>query len=665
MALTVSDGGGGAPKPTTTPPSSGDSRDAAKARGSRPTLLDDALRPGTSRSGRGARPTGTSFTSRPAADPSATPTIDSAVRERVKPRPTTPSTKPERTKPGASAPTSTPAKEREDAPAANDGRTDGELRSDSHEGSRDKEIQRLKKDQAALAKERTRIEGEIDKIEEDIDTTEGRAGTVGTVVDVVTSPVTAVASLFGRSNPISDAAESAAESLMGLNDDKKRLEETERSLAAQEREIAEQIEKLEQEVVLNAITTSMYAVGADEYNVDVMDGEVREIEVVDDKDRARIAQMSGGDAAYMDWEDTIAVRESYVESLTGSVETLQRQGILDGDGNVVDADRLDASVAGDQLLAAGALVAVHEEEHGQQAERGEFDVNRDAMTQHWNAATQLGRRFGTEDLEAIQAQAGLQNEVYRIVLEELPAYQAQIGEAYEAWGVQRTAEGIHLTENADGVALPPAVAAARVFNFMFAGDPGDLEMQMAGRAGNVEVTPQSGGDAAGAPGDDGAPGWRSKPGEDGAPGWRSKPGEAGAPGWRSKPGSDPFEGQQLLDAPALQFVMPGTTSAPAPANVVPTDEEPANIHVELDGLSVDEMFTAISPLLAPEALDAFFGFAPTDDAGAPGWRSKPGEEGAPGWRSKPGEEGAPGWRSKPGEAGAPGWRSKPGEAAEI
>ncbi|MCB0879738.1 MAG: hypothetical protein KDC46_12270, partial [Thermoleophilia bacterium] len=525
MVMVRDGGGGAAPKPTNT--SADAKRAALKAadHGSTPT-------PPTS-SKKSSSGTTTAFTSSPAIDDHDEKTISRAIR-RGRPAPTTTASttddKPKPTttsadehhygKPGTGSPSSSSdthddSKPSTDKPSENDGRSRLGVRTDEHEGKRDEQIKELRDEQAKIETEQQATEKQIDDVEHQIEDGEGTASTVGKAVEVgvsvATAPVSLVAGLFGHSNPVADvagdAAQAAAETMLGLQEKRDELKQHQEELDAKKRDLDEQIKKLENEVVLNAITSSMYAVGADEYHVDVMDGDVRNMEVVDKDDHERIAQMSGGDAAYMPSEDKIMVQEEYLDDLSDNVDQLQAQGVLDGDGNVIDAERLDASTEGDQLLAAGALIAVHEEEHAEQHDHGESDVNEAAMVRNTADASTMARRFG-EDVQQFRNYAAFENEVFRVAREEMPAYREQINGVFQDWGIQRTAEGTYLTHDADGNELPGVVAAARVFNFMYAGDAGDLDAQMAGYAGHVDTTQSS---SEGVSEDAGDPGWKTKP----------------------------------------------------------------------------------------------------------------------------------------------------------
>ncbi len=686
MALVASDGGGGLPKPTVT--KTGDTPVTKTL----PTLTGTSTRP--SKSG-GSTPRGTAFNKKPVdPDGDGNLSLRDAVRTRTKTSSSTPSTtsKPIPTTPAPSKPrpsqpakaiTGTPTKSSITKPSKNDGRATT-LNATSREGLRDAEIDRLRATKATLEAEEVVIKAKIEDISEEIDGDETKKSIVETGVSIVTSPVTAIAGLFGKPNPIADAAGAATEQLLGMQADREELEEQQEELAEQKAEIIEELEKLETEVTLNAITESLHTVAAGDDAVALADGASTRIKIVDEDDKKGLAEMSGGDAAYLDWNKEIAVREGYLDGIAVQVKKLQDAGVMDENGNVTDARRFDEMTDADLVLGAGALL-IHEAEHEHQHAHGESDANQALMDANLAEATTDGVGFTGALQSASRAGAVLENEVFRIVREEVPAYHEQIGERYEQFGIKRTAQGTYLTEDADGNKLPDTVAAARVFNFMFAGDPGDLQAQLAGYAGNVDTASGGAADSAGDPGRQGKPALTGDPGRQGAPalfgdpGRQGKPaltgdpGRQGAPGRQGKPGTDPM----LADAQSPNRL----------AFTAALDVQPADVNIALEGLGVDATFEAIYPLLAPEAVAAFLGSSSDhgDDhdhsdpgrqgkpaeagdpgrQGAPAFFGDPGRQGAPAFVGDPGRQGAPAFIGDPGRQGAPGRQGKPGETGIL
>jgi hypothetical protein len=404
--LTISDGGGGSTPPARKPDSKSSDKPSSKpSSGSRAAAKPAASTPTPATAASTTRPRGTAFLRTPAAADDTKPLLSELLRIRPNDDKPAPSTKPSNTKPtrasgagkpapsrpsGGSKPTpSTPSGRGKPAPSTpssgtsanedtapagpNNGRAE-RLNDGNHRGTRDTRIRELREEQTELASTRVEIEDHIDEIEEEIKSDESTSKVVGTVANIVTAPVGMVAGLFGRSNPVGDAAENVAGKVLGLEGQRDELETRQSDLAAQEAEIKAQIEQLENEQVLNFMADTAHVVNMDSsVAAFIEDGETTAGNSLTVKLEIADETATGSQGVFDSGTDTITLDSEMVEDSRTAMQQLQRQGIVDGDGNIVDAERFDASDVGDDVIKTVSLVGVHEVNHATQQANDDFE----------------------------------------------------------------------------------------------------------------------------------------------------------------------------------------------------------------------------------------------------------------------------------------------------
>ncbi|MCW2922004.1 MAG: hypothetical protein JWL76_1878 [Thermoleophilia bacterium] len=362
MATVAGDGGGGAVKPTVTTTSGNTS--TGKSRVSTPAL--SLTKPG-------AKPAGTTiFNRRPVVDDNLS--LRDAVRTAKKHPPTAPSkpapSRPEKTsvKPPSKPRVKSPAS----APSENDGRA-AHLNSGSNVGSRDKRIAALKEAKTKLEGEEVKIESQIENLEDEIEGDETKSSIVKTGIGIATAPVGALFGAFGKSNPVADAAGAVTEKVLGLEGDRTELKAQEKELDTQQAEIEAEIKKLENEQVLNFLADTAHVTDMDKKVVNfIEDGETK-VGDLDVKLNVADETGTGSDGVFDSGTNAITVDSEILADAKENMDKLKAQGVVDGDGNIVDAAAFDRSSAGDDTIKSVSLLAVHELNHATQHAKGEFN----------------------------------------------------------------------------------------------------------------------------------------------------------------------------------------------------------------------------------------------------------------------------------------------------
>ncbi len=381
MAVMASDGGGGVPKPTVT--TTGDSARANKSRATTPvSTASTTTRPAKTS---GSAPRSTAYNRRPVDSDDNLSLRDAVRTRRTTPKTTSTSTtdstpnrpaksaasKPRSSRP-ATATTGTPAKSSAAKPTANDGRAE-RLNSGNHVGTRDERIAELREVKAELETEETQIEGRIEELEDEIDSQSGIAGSIKTGVEIATAPVSFVAGLFGKENPVAAGAEALAETVMGLEGDREDLKAQESELDAQQAEIEAEIKKLENEQVLNFLADTAHVVDMDDEVADFIENGATTKGDLNVQLRVANETGTGSDGVFDSGTNTITVDSKLIEEAKEKMDDLRKEGIVDGDGNIVDAEGFDLSAAGDDIIKSVSLLAVHELNHATQHAKGEFN----------------------------------------------------------------------------------------------------------------------------------------------------------------------------------------------------------------------------------------------------------------------------------------------------
>jgi hypothetical protein len=345
--------------------------------------------------------------------------------------------------------------------SANDGRAQN-LNDGNHVGTRDTRIAALRERQQGLEAEETEIEGQIDDLEDEIESDEGKTSIVKTGVDIVTSPVTAVAGLFGRSNPISDAAGAATEHLLGLEGDRDQLRERESDLEDQQAEIEAEIKKLETEQVLNFLADTAHVVDMDDEVADFLEDGEQQVGNLNVRLRVADETGTGSDGVFDSGTNAITVDSEMVENARKTMSELQEAGIVDGDGNIVDAEGFDAAEAGDEVIKTVSLVGVHEVNHAAQHDRDEFESAFEmAEGIVGSAIANLAPDATSEQAEAVIGSAAVAGEAVRTRAIEVESYQLQEQNDLRS-GAKKKA---FITIDEQGAALPADQQLANVLAY--------------------------------------------------------------------------------------------------------------------------------------------------------------------------------------------------------
>jgi hypothetical protein len=334
---------------------------------------------------------------------------------------------------------------------SNDGRSDNPLQAGHHVGSRDEKIAELKARQEELAASTASTKDQIDQLDDTIDDKKSKAGIVGKVADVVLPGVSMVAGLFHKENPL----KAAAEQVMGLEDDKKKLEDQQGKLQSEQDQIAASIKKLSDEKALNFLADVAHVTNMPKPVADVLEGSRQlPITVVN-------ATGVGSDAAYNSDTKTIKVDSEVMDHVQDTMAGLQKDGIVDGDGNIVNAKAFDKSALGDAAISTTSLIGVHEVTHASQDNEG---VIAEASAQGQlilQGAAHRARFASPDQAERITAAANTQVETQRIDKVEYGAYLNQESLELQAG---KTKKGF-ITINPDGSELPREQAVKNIYNF--------------------------------------------------------------------------------------------------------------------------------------------------------------------------------------------------------
>ena len=407
------------------------------------------------------KPSGTTlFNRRPVAD--ATPSLADAVRtgktapsSPTKPRPSRPA------KASVTAPVKTRVKTPAAAPTANDGRA-ARLNSGNNVGSRDDRIAALKETKATLKTEETQIEGQIDNLEDEIEGDETATTVVKTGVGILSAPVGAIAGLFGKSNPVSDAAGAVTENLLGLEGDRNDLKAQERELESQQAEIEREIKKLETEQVLNFLADTAHVVDMDDKVVDFIEGGKTRVGDLDVRLNVEDETGTGADGTYDSGTQAITVDSEILSEAREHMEDLRRTGIVDGDGNIVDAQGFDRSSAGDAAIKSVSLIAVHELNHATQDSQGSFSrAFESAESIINNAKASIGAGTTLEAAGNILSAAAAQGEAVRSEAIEVDSYRLQEQNDLRSGAVKKA----FITIDEQGHALPEGQQLANVLAY--------------------------------------------------------------------------------------------------------------------------------------------------------------------------------------------------------
>ncbi|MCW2972962.1 MAG: hypothetical protein JWN72_1235, partial [Thermoleophilia bacterium] len=240
----------------------------------------------------------------------------------------------------------------------NDGRAD-DLRSDNYSGGRDTMIDIIKSQTERLLKEHKADEERADELRESTKAKDQQTEIISTVAKVTMAPLAFVTGLFGA-DPIKDVTAN----LTGATAEHEKLDEQTTKVDKGEKTIKEKQENLQGEVVFNFLSDVAHVTGMDDSVSRVLDG------------RGGInydVQGStglGSDAAYDSGSKNIIVDSEVVHGAAATLRDLQRQGIVDSDGNIINAQAFDASKAGDAAIGTTALLGVHEVTHAAQDSHG-------------------------------------------------------------------------------------------------------------------------------------------------------------------------------------------------------------------------------------------------------------------------------------------------------
>ena len=362
-------------------------------------------------------------------------------------------------------------------PTANDGTSDLGIRVGGYEGGRDAKIQELKDQRTAVVQQEHAVEAEIKELQASIGDDKGVVGTVGNIADVAAPFVGAIGSIFGMDNPIASAANRA----LGVEDQEKNLKARQAELADQHAALDTTIDALQQEVQLNFMTDVAYATGLPESIVTALDGAAGIDIVVED------ATSLGGDAEYDSGTNTVTIDAATMASVQEHIDVLQDAGIVDGNGNIIDAAQFDdydaatarppvdlskafstdATIGGSILkdppsadavndaingaLGTTILIGTHEiMTHGSQDYAGTIELAITEGADIIHTANQTAMRFGGEDRTAIIDSGYEHAEENRVDLVEYDAYVNQETMELQAGKVKQG----FITMNADGSLLP-------------------------------------------------------------------------------------------------------------------------------------------------------------------------------------------------------------------
>jgi hypothetical protein len=333
---------------------------------------------------------------------------------------------------------------------SNDGRSDRKLLDGHHVGTRDEKIAALKERQQALAATKAETQDDIDDLSDEIDDKKDKAGIVGKVADAIVPGVGMVAGLFHKENPI----KAVAEQVMGLQDDKSKLEDEQDELQDQQDEIAASIKKLSDEKALNFLADVAHVTNMPKPVADIIEGSRQlPITVVD-------GTGADSDAAYNNVTKTIKVDSQVMDHVQETMDGLQADGIVDGDGNITNSAAFDKSDLGDAAISTTGLL-VHEITH---ASQDHHDVIAEATEQGqliMDGARHEAKSMSADGAERVMAHASHQAEVQRIDKVEYGAYLNQ--ESIELQS-GKTKKGF-ITINPDGSQLPRDEAVANIYAF--------------------------------------------------------------------------------------------------------------------------------------------------------------------------------------------------------
>ncbi|MCW2927953.1 MAG: hypothetical protein JWM86_1921, partial [Thermoleophilia bacterium] len=481
MAQVQSDGGGSTKvQPTATATSD--------RRGKGPLALPSGAR----------TPSGPTLFARPVKGKPAKPSITDVLRRNAKSTPTKPSAsrassaktsaaKPTSTRPSKSSPVA-PSKSRSAAPTrsskagaisptattddaiavataaagrrgtttSNDGLADGGVTEGTNVGARDIAIAKLKEQQATLTKQSNAVADDIEELEDEVEGDETKSGIIGAVATVAMPGVSAVAGLFGKKNP----AQALAEKVMGIEEDKKDLEAKKGELDEARDQIAADIKALEGERVLNFLADVAHVTGMPAPVVQVLEGS-ESLTITAQKKTA-----IGSDAAYDKDTNTIIADDGVLDTVGDVITTLRSEGIVNSDGQIIDAAGFDASETGDKAIGTAALLGVHEPTHGSQDHDGDkitkVNAEVDAIVA---AATKQARNMPPEDRKAVLGEATKRAEMHRIDALEYDSYVNQETVELQA-GKQKK---LFTTINPDGSLLPRADAVRNIYELQQGG----------------------------------------------------------------------------------------------------------------------------------------------------------------------------------------------------
>ncbi len=202
-------------------------------------------------------------------------------------------------------------------------------------------------------------------------------------------------------------------------------------------------ERLQEHVDMNFLGETLFALGASEERTEVLDG-AGGVDIISDHGR----EEEHADAHYSTESGDIAVHGDMLEEVREVREELQKQGIIDANGNVLDAELLDESEIGNEAIKAAALISVHEHEHFEQDGHGLEDEYNRILAQNPNMSPAEKERLLVEMIE-------------------FPAYREQELEQFNLGAGTKT----NLTLDDNGQDLPYETAVERIINFRATGDP--------------------------------------------------------------------------------------------------------------------------------------------------------------------------------------------------